>query len=379
MKLTRYTLVLRAGVWLDYWTAQLWDKLVAKFPGLQLVQGVNSGAAASGGTHLGLGVLDFYLGKWAPKWRDVLRYAFEIGFFGWFRPELWQRGKRVWKTHIHLGVRGHAKMVASLKKQQTSWTKRRNGLQGDGPDAFTWRPANFKKKAPFVDPAKPVRKVHPWINARFLNLAGNNEVLKHTFSDRAPDMASDLTHGSPHVIGVCELQSGEQEKRFTKEMSVLGYTKAAYSHMLGVYVSRNVTVRGASFARYKKQRGGTVEGVLRVKITVDGSKAQVGVTHLDFHKSFEAGRKTTAKEAVSALQRYGLVTLALQWKKRSILMGDFNSRKSDGWLEPLGFKSTNAGQTIDEIYTGADRPVRDSGEFKSNTDHKGVWAKLGRY
>lgn len=143
----RYVIVYRNGLALDAWTAQLWDKLKAKFPNLQLTQGVKSGAAASGNTHRGLGVLDLYLG--GHNWKDVLKYAFEIGFFGWFRPELWKNRKRVWKDHIHLGVRNHPLMDPSLKNQQVSWTGRRNGLIGNGPDFFTWRPSNFKKAAPW--------------------------------------------------------------------------------------------------------------------------------------------------------------------------------------------------------------------------------------
>lgn len=383
MKDNRFQLVLRAGLWLDAWTAQRWDLLVAKFPGLQLVQGVNSGAAASGNTHRGLGVLDSYLGKWAKKWRDVLRYAFEIGFFGWYRPELWRWvGKKkvlVWKTHIHLGVRGHAKMAASLKAQFTSWVNRRNGLVGNGPDAFTWRPKNYKKAAPYKAPAtKPARKVKPWHNIGWLNTAGNNKVLAATFNTRAPDMTATAAAGSPALHGFCEVGS-DQIGELKREMAKHGYLFTAYSHMIAVFHRPDVIIRGTSFLRYSQQDGGTVEGLLRVKYTADGSKAQVGFTHLD-HDSSEAKKRSNLTEAYYGLRRYGLATLLPDWKSRTTIVGDLNDVDvAAKVLKPLGFKQIVGAGLIDQAWVGAKRADRGGASTKTKSDHKRILARLGKY
>lgn len=386
MKITRYTLVQRAGIWLDAWTAQLWDLLVAKFPGLILTQGVNSGAAASGGTHLGLGVLDLYLGKWASKWRDVLRYAFDIGFFGWYRPELWTRraGKlvRVWKTHIHLGVRGCVRAAASLKAQFTSWLRKRNGLQGDGPDAYTYRPANASKAAPYkeptVKPPKPARTVHPWINASFLNAEGNSDDGRRTFESRAPQLAATSAAGSPALAGFSEVSS-VQLPVLTGEMDHQGYDLDTYSHMMPVYRRRGVVTEGSSFEKYNSQDGGTTEGVLRVKVRVDGSAAQVFFTHLD-HDSTEGQKRSNLKQVVASAKRFGKTRLRDQWRERTLIIGDFNQGADavGKVLRPLGFKLLFA-HGIDQAWVGAKRPTRGGAATKTKSDHPRILARLGKY
>ncbi|MFC5676082.1 endonuclease/exonuclease/phosphatase family protein [Aeromicrobium endophyticum] len=390
MKTTRYELVQRAGIWLDRWTAQLWDKLVAKFPGLILTQGVNSGAAASAGTHRGLGVLDLYLGRWAAKWRDVLRYAFDIGFFGWYRPELWvwRAGKKVreWKTHMHLGVRGCVRAAASLKAQFTSWLRGRNGLQGDGRDAFTYRPKSASKAAPYSEPKpakppKPARKIYPWFNVAFLNGWGNSVEGGRNFLSRVVGMARSLGAGRPAVIGYAELREG-QVSALSKELGRKGrgsYRLVAYSedNMVAAFARPHVKVLGYSFSKFSKQHGGNVEGVLRVKFIVGGSRAQVGIVHLD-HDSPVAFKRSNLTETVAALERYGN-TMPSDWKARTVIMGDLNHPTVGETLEALGFKNAGAGAAIDEIYVGEDRALRGAGKNDTNSDHPRVWAKLGRY
>lgn len=196
MKDNRYQIVYRHGIALDRWTAQLWDKLVARFPNLILTQGVKSGAPASGGTHLGLGVLDLYLN--GHNWKDVLHYAFNIGFFGWYRPAI----PGLWKTHIHLGVRGNAMMAPSLKIQQVSWTNRRNGLKGNGADFYDYRPANYKQTAPYVTP------ILTTITAALLNLpapgVGSGKDLPNPTGRIAAAMRM-LRKNSIHIIAWNEL------------------------------------------------------------------------------------------------------------------------------------------------------------------------------
>lgn len=383
MKITRYTLVQRAGLWLDYWTAQLWDKLVKKFPGLQLTQGVNSGAKASAGTHVGLGVLDFYLGKWFAQRAKVVRYAFDIGFFGWYRPELWQRGVRVWKAHVHLGVRGCIFAAQSLKNQFVSWLRGRNGLQGDGKDPFTYRPKNASKAAPYKAPLlakpKPERKVYPMVNVSFLNTAGNNSVLSHTFKKRLPSMGRASAAGSPGIAGFCEVRSA-QEPLLTREMVKRGYLKFGYSHGLALYRRpAAVTDEGVSFDRFDAQDGGTVEGLLRFKFSVGPTELQGGMLHLD-HDSSWAKKKSNLKEAVASLERFGQVRLEDQWRERSILFGDFNlpPEKVGSVLIPLGFKLIYA-NGIDQVWVGKKRATRGGSASSTKSDHKRILAKLGKY
>jgi hypothetical protein len=388
VKTTRYQLVQRAGIWLDRWTAQLWDKLVAKFPGLILTQGVRSGAPASGGTHLGLGVLDLYLGRWAGKWREVLRYAFDIGFFGWYRPELWvwRAGKKVreWKTHMHLGVRGCVKAAASLKAQFTSWLRVRNGLQGDGRDAFTYRPKNASKAAPYTEPKppkppKPPREAKPWFNVSFLNTWGNSVEGGRDFDDRVPALVETSTAGSPAIAAFSEVRSS-QRRILREAMTAADYLPVAYErrNMLDVYRRHGVTSVAFSFSPFTKQHGGNIEGVLRVKFKADGSRAQVGVVHLD-HDSPESYKRHNLKEAYNALRRYG-ARMGIGWKKRTVIVGDFNDDDvAAKVLGPLGFKQLQTGSApIDQAWTGADRDDRGGAATKTKSDHRRILARLGR-
>lgn len=379
--LSRTTLVYRDGILLDVQTAALWALLKKRFPGLILTQGVKSGAAASSGTHLGLGVLDLYLGRHAGEWKAVLKYAFEIGFFGWYRPAI----AGVWKTHIHLGVRGNPYMAGSLKVQQVSWTNGRNGLKGNGRDAYTWRPANYKKAAPWPiaapKPPKPAKPIKPWFNVGFLNAAGNGKVLWKTFKKRLPKTVKVSTAGLPAIHGFAEVQPG-QRGDLTRALEPSGYRLIGKDdgNMLAVYGRSNVTDVSSSFARFKQQDGGNVEGVLRVRFKVDGSWAQVGLVHLDYNSS-EAKKRSNLREAVAALQRYGATRMGNQWKKRTVLFGDFNdSDVAAKVLVPLGFREIEAGGSIDQIWVGKERAVRGGSKTAGPFEkfHPRIVGRLGR-
>lgn len=379
MKDNRYGRTTRRGLGMDNWTAYLWDKLVKKFPRLVLTQGSPSGAAASGNTHAGQGAIDLYLNGHDRV--AVLKYAFEIGFFGWYRPELWQNRRRVWKSHVHLGVRNHPFAHATLKAQQRSWTKLRNGLRGDGKDPFTWRPANYKKAAPYGVPPTPAKPSKPWYNARFLNMWGDDGAEgTRTFRDRLPKMVEDVTSGNPAVVGVCEVPADEA-KRTHQEFAEQGYRLAGYSHRLGLYVRPGVQVKGVSFATYKKQNKGAIEGMLRSRLVIDGAKTSVNVTHLDYRKGFDAGRVTQMKQGLTSITRYLLAWILTGAKKRTVVMGDFNSEDwvMDQAMIPGGYKDAGCGADIDFICVGKERPVRGAGTTKTRSDHPIVWVKLGRY
>ncbi len=383
----RNEIVWRDGIALDRQTAQKWDLLKARFPHLQLTQGVRSGAAASGNTHRGLGVLDLYLGGHA--WRDVLRYAFEIGFFGWYRPELWRGKTRVWKSHIHLGVRGNAKMDPSLKAQEVSWRNLRNGLVGNGPDAFTWRPKNFRQPATYTTaapkPPKPPKvdaKAKPLINASFLNMAGNGKVLFHTFDARLPRMVKAMVAGSPAIVAAAEVQPGQRGK-VTRALEPHGYRLIAWDseNMLAVWGKSNVTSVGFSMARFTQQDGGNKEGVLRVKFRINGSRFQIGVLHLDYN-SAESKKRSNLREAVTALERFGRKTLLPDWKSRTLIIGDFNDEDVAAKVLPqLGFKEIAIGAKIDQAWVGSKRKVRGAARTaaaKVKSDHPRILVRLGQ-
>jgi hypothetical protein len=378
---TRYDIYTYSnGLRLDLWTKQLWDKLIARYPGLILTQGVKSGAAASGGTHLGLGVLDLYLGKWASKWRDVLKYAFELGFFGWFRPAI----EGVWKTHIHLGVRGHSKMAQSLKNQQASWTRLRNGLKGDGADFFTWRPANFKKTAAYVTKAiapKFNTKAAPLVNVSFSNIWGNSVEGGRNIAKRYGKIVRAAVAGSPAVVAFAEVRPS-QKSELSRRMAKARYELISYSseNMLAVYARSNVTSVAASFSKFTQQDGGNVEGVLRVRFRVDGSWFQVGVLHLD-HDSSEVKKRSNLKQAVAALERFGKERLQPDWKSRTLIIGDMNDTDvAKKVLETLGFKSIVI-SGLDQAFVGSKRVVRGASvtpKAKAGSDHPRILVRIGR-
>jgi hypothetical protein len=376
------------GVKMDKWEAQLLTKLLAKFPRLIITQGPWSNAEASGGTHRGAGVVDLYLG--GHRWQDVLEYAFEIGWFGWRRAELWIGKRRIWKEHLHLGVRGHKGMAASLKAQQTSWTNIRNGLQGNAADAFRWRPKNFRSPAPYAKakpkpskPAKPAREVLAWFNAAFQNAHWNSKAggtlaaVKRTVQP----LCRIATKGTPAVVGFAEIPPGYLSILVT-EMTRRGYLLSAYEkrNMLAAFHRPHVKVLGSSFAPFSQQDGGNVEGALRVKYRIGGSRTNGVWLHLD-HDSTEAKKKSNLREAVAAAKRYGRLLLP-DWRSRTFIMGDFNDPDvGQKVLRDLGFKLVVSAK-LDKGYVGDARPTRGGTVTETPddiTDHPRIDLRMGRY
>lgn len=367
------------GLRLDLWTKSRWDILIARYPGLILTQGVKSGAAASGGTHLGLGVLDLYLGKWASKWREVLRYAFDIGFFGWYRPAV----DGLWKTHIHLGVRGHSKMAQSLKNQQASWTRGRNGLKGDGDDFFDYRPANYKKAAAYTVKVASAPKFDPkaeaWVNLSFSNIWGNSVEGGRNIAKRYGKVVRAAVAGSPGLVTFAEVRPS-QKSELTRRMATKGYELVSYNsqNMLAAYARPSLSDIKVSFSRFSQQDGGNVEGVLRIKFTVGGSRMQVGVVHLD-HDSSEAKKKSNLKEAVAALKRFGHDLP--DFESRTVILGDFNDKDvATKVLKGLGFKAIVI-SNLDQAWVGSKRIVRGASvtsAAKAASDHPRILVRIGR-
>lgn len=238
------------------------------------------------------------------------------------------------------------------------------------------RTPKFIDYAPEVVVSKPSK---PWFNAAFLNIAGNNATLAATTVKRASTFTDDITAGSPAVIGMCEIRS-DQIDALTAEMKGHGYKLAAHSHMLAVFVRQHVIVRGSSFAKYKRQGKGSTEGMLRVKLTIDGSKCQVGVTHLDYPAGSTSLRVAQIKDGIASLRRYGLATLLPDWKSRTIILVDTNDKTGavDNAAKDAGFKDAGAGASIDRIYVGAKRKMRGASKHATKSDHPIVKAQLGR-
>lgn len=299
--------------------------------------------------------------------------------------------------HVVLLVDGIYVIYAHLSSEQVSVGQTvvagqvlgKSGATGNvtGPHLHVGEFTSFSyladRKPQFIDwqppKEKPVRKVYPWFNVAFLNTWGNNNTKGAvTFAARDDNMTDDATAGSPAVVGFCEVRSGTQEKALTKEMVSQGYVLAAYSHMLALYVRPHVIVRGVSFAKYKHQKSGTVEGILRAKLTIDGSKNQVGITHLDV-KASEAQKRANLKDAYNAMRRFGLATLLPDWKSRTVIMGDFNSSTAIQALTDRGFKDAKAGARIDFIAVGAKRPMRGASKTATESDHPVVRARLAKY
>lgn len=241
------------------------------------------------------------------------------------------------------------------------------------------------RKPQFIDYAveaavsKPPKDIKPWFNTAFLNIAGNNATLAATTIKRSKSFLDDVTAGNPAVVGLAEIRS-DQIADITNAMKTRGYKKAAHSHMVAVFVREAVVVRGSSFAKYKRQGKGSVEGMLRVKLTIDGSKCQVGVTHLDYPAKSTSVRVAQMKEGVASLRRYGITSLLPDWKSRTVILADIND--STGAVvkaaRAAGFVDAGAGAAIDKIFVGSRRKMRGASKHATTSDHPIVRARLGK-
>lgn len=329
---SRYKITYRSGLALDAWTAQLWDKLKKRLPNLILTQGVRSGAAASGGTHLGLGVLDLYLG--GHDWKAVLKYAFEIGFFGWYRPTL----PGVWKAHVHLGVRGHPGMAASLKAQQNSWANKRNGLVGNGPDFYTWRPANYKSAAPFGKPTT--------ITAMQFNLPGPDKIGNSAARIKAAVRL--VKKGNPHLIGWNELEgikragvastfAHDVDAALGKKWKLVKPTKKLNENYISYRGDRLTVVKQYDDSILESRTGG--RHLTRVVFRhANGLVFAVGQTHL-VNDGGTQGERDRQTQGVDALESMRAVS-AKHDDCPILLQGDMNLSADLSALVEAGWKRT---------------------------------------
>lgn len=134
------------------WAEKKWQK---KFPGLTISpsQGSWSGAAASAGTHSGVGAVDIRTRHLTKDQRIALVRALkDSGQACWYRPNNWDG--RGGGEHIHsLDIGGQTGMDQGAKNQIRSFDQKRNGLKNNAADN-TYRP-NPKVKFSFPQ-GKPI-------------------------------------------------------------------------------------------------------------------------------------------------------------------------------------------------------------------------------
>lgn len=228
--------------------------------------------------------------------------------------------------------------------------------------------------------ARPPAAVVRWHGNAFLNTHGDDGATgTRTFTNRTPQMVADLTHGSPEVVGACEIRVA-QEPGFTTAMRRKGYDLVAYSHRLALYRLKGSTKAGSSsFYEYPTQNKGATEGILRARILVNGSWSFYGVTHLDYRDGFDAGRVEQITEGTEAMASFGERWAPGDWQKRTTILGDFNSKS---WvtaaLKRLGYNDAGAGASIDFITVGKGRTVMSASKASTTSDHPVVRATLGR-
>lgn len=223
-------------------------------------------------------------------------------------------------------------------------------------------------------------RVARWYAVGFLNMWGDDDARgTATFAARVPRMVDDLVRDRPEVIGVCEVRE-QQEPLVTGTMRDHGYELVAHSHRLGIYREQSTTVAAnTGFYRYPAQNAGAVEGVLRARLRVNGSWMHIGVTHLDYRPGFEAGRVRQVTQGAAGMASFGRRWRPDDWLRRSVLVGDFNSRRRVvAALAPLGFTDAGAGARIDLITVGGGRPVLGAGRRPTASDHPAIHATLGR-
>lgn len=138
MPLKPYALTTHGGKVVDEITHQALlatEKRLGYRPGsLTVVQGSYNagGVSASAGTHDGGGAVDLT----AQNWEDKVRALRAVGFAAWYRPAI----PGLWGAHIHAILIGNEKLSSGAKNQVASYYRGRDGLAGDGPDTFDWRP-----------------------------------------------------------------------------------------------------------------------------------------------------------------------------------------------------------------------------------------------
>lgn len=341
------------------------------------------GAKASGGTHSTGGAFDI----WQHD-ATTVKVAREMGAAAWARTRA-----QGFDPHTH-GVLNGCPHNGPARYQIAALARGRNGLANNGPDdgpsprtlrswrdGIKWAKAQQKAAQAAAKPPKPAKPIKPWFNVSFSNTWWNSVPggKVTAVASSAPRLAADSAAGSPAIATFCEVRQS-QLRTLDAQMQAHDYRRVAYAadNMTAAYARPSVDFLGQSFSRFSKQDGGNKEGVLRLKFRIDGSRAQIGVLHLD-HDSPESYKRHNLKQAYSALRRYGIATLLPDWKSRTLIIGDFNDTDvAAKVLKPLGFKQIATDSGIDQAWVGSKRVVRGSSSSKTASDHKRIVVRLGR-
>lgn len=363
--------------WLPVYESELRRrKIIGRKTSLRIYQLIG-GAAASGGTHSRGGAFDLL----DMPGNDDVWLARQMGADAtWSRPYNWDR--RGGMAHMH-GVLTGCPHNGPARYQIDDVRRGLNGLANHAKDTGprplsgrTWEEGIKWAKGK----AKPPKPSVAWHSCAFLNTHGDDgSTGTKTYFNRLPQMVVDVTKGKPDVIALCEV-TAEQEKVTVKTMKNAGYKLVGYEHRLALFALPAVKVGAVSFATYKRQNKGAIEGILRARLTVNGSRVNYGVTHLDYRPGFDAGRVAQMKEGIAAMRRFGL-TLLPSWKSRTVILGDFNSETwvLDKALEPAGFKDVGAGADIDFITVGDERPIGKVGHSSTQSDHPIIRAEIRKF
>lgn len=366
----------------------------------------NKGVAASAGTHDFDACLDVYIPGvswseqqkffrsqgWGAYWRKPPKFSNHIHMFSLperkgtvraddYREGGYKVGKFVdggWST---LGYKAFSAQIDDYynhKDALASHAADRTWFPADIPKTIFDLTAYSKARRPAPKPKAPVRS---WGNVGFLNthwnsLAGGKVAnVKAT----APQFAKTATSGGVSIAGFSEVR-GSQRKYLDAAMAKYGFRRVADSddNMLIVYVRADVVFLGASFDMFDAQDGGNKEGVLRIKVRVEGSRMNVGFVHLDYNSS-DAKKRSNVKETYESMKRWGR-TLPSDWKGRTVVLGDWNKKGSftpDLW-KSYGFKQMSGSNGYDQAYVGATRSDRGGKATTVKSDHKHIRVRLGR-
>lgn len=375
--------------------------------GLVVIQpSYNTTVAASAGTHDFDACFDVYIPGvawatqqrffrsigWGAYWRKPPRFGHHIHMFSLPLREGTVRADdyRSAGTKVGLYVDGgwSTKGRKTTSAQLDAYYNHRDALASNAKDN-SWFPADIPKtifdlkaytKARL--PKKPTKPVKPWVNHGFLNTWWNSKDgsnLKN-IEKTAPRFAKQSVAGGIGTASFSEVPT-KALPILDKAMAAYGYRRVARDkgNMLVTYARASVTVLSVSFARFSKQDGGNVEGVLRLRLIVGGSRTNLGIVHLDFNSS-EAKKRSNINEAYQAMKRWG-ATLPTDWKSRTVLLGDWNIRSSFvlGILKPLGFKMLSGSKGLDQGYVGAKRADRGGkATTVKGTDHPHIRVRIGR-
>lgn len=378
--------------------------------GLVVIQpSYNTGVAASAGTHDFDACFDVYIPGvswaeqqrffrsvgWGAYWRRPPKFGHHIHMFslplrkGTVRADDYREAGTKVGLYVDGGwsTRGYKASTAQID----AYYNHRDALASNNADP-SWFPADIPKtifdlpaytkaRVP-AKPSKPAKVVKGWVNHGFLNTWWNSKEggTRANVEKTASRFAKQSTSGAVHTASFSEVPSFAVAI-LDRAMAVYGFRRVARDkdNMLVVYARAGVTVLGVSFDKFTQQDGGNVEGILRLKLKIGGSRTNLGVVHLDWDSS-DAKKKSNIKEAYDSMKRWGK-TLPSDWKGRTVLIGDWNKGISfvEGVLKPLGFKVLSGSKHLDQAYVGAKRADRGGkASTVKGTDHPHIRVRIGR-